>query len=95
MHVAGKKHRPLPAALREKIDLYFCMVLSTWKGAMDALGHGGHKEHIHKRKEAVGWACSAARVVAEESAAEGLSLADCLRRAAAILMDKADELDDG
>ena len=75
--------------LQERVDLYTAIILSTWNAAMEL-----PYEHAKlKKKEAVGWACSMARVIAEEEVDQNKNLAECLRRAAEELLSKAAEFD--
>ena len=75
----------------ELITRYFQVVRSVWNSAHNL----PPQEALSKKKEAVGWACAAARHAGECSVDDGDSLADCLRRAAEELLAKAEELEGG
>jgi len=71
------------------IALYWKVVLSVWYSSHDL----PPDEALSKKKEVIGWACSAARLVGEGHAAQGVNLADCLTRAAEELLAKAKKLE--
>lgn len=71
----------------KEVKLSLAAAVTVWKSAMGL----SERQADCKRKEAVGWMITAAKLTAEEEMDSGKDLADCLRAAAQILLDKAEE----
>lgn len=77
----GKRGHPLSDLARRYLD----MAQSLWRAASKC----DPDISLLKKREALGYALLAARAEAEDENASGGSLAECLRRAAQVLLDEA------
>lgn len=84
-----KKHETEKYACSEEANRYIALALSVWESARMSTSPSTANA---KKKEAVGWAVQAAKKVAEEEVDHGKTLAECLRIAAQVLMEKAEEI---
>lgn len=88
MKTPVRNGRP-PGKKQSTIETFFTIMESLWSSSVGQPPY----ESMVKKKEAVGWACVAAKDKAEEAVDKGKSLSDCLKEAAEELLLKAKELE--